>query len=749
MRLSRPARAAAGALLLAAVAILAAKGLVPAFNNSKGDFANYYTASKLVVQGRALHPAYDDFSWFQRQMDRVGIRNQVGGFIPHPPPTALVFLPLTLWGPVVAKNLWMLVNLALLAVCITLLSRIAQLDWIIAALIVFASGYGLLNNFLFGQLYLLLTASILTAVRLHQVGRPIAAGIALGLLIPVKYFGVFFAAYFALRGKWRIPIAAAATSLAVVVLSLALIDPQTWRVFLLETLPRHLQGEIQDPYAVAFQSWNSMFRRLFLFEATLSPSPLLDSPMLAAGGRSLATLSLLAGAVFVGHRIRSKDCSASGGGIPQRDRELFQLGWIPLAMLLLSPGGATYHFLMLSLSGACFISLLLAQGRPWHAGALWLLLAAVSLPHYMKLMPLAQGWTIPLAYSRLWLLLLLACFTAWVFRGSICWSLKKPAVALAALLVLSLSALSGFAASRQPRDDGARRLPISNPGYLRNLGLIAGHPDAVEGRLVFEYCELLSNRYAIYTGQGRRWTPEQGRNFFSPSLKADGRLLAESTDPAGAGIWLSPGPGRPARRIAAGAQPRWHPTRDAFAYVLDGEIWLYDLATGRRRLAAEDAAEESAPAWSPRGDAVYYAAQPESNRSALMRVAWPQDEDGAALTSPAAGTTSSAPSLEQGTVFSSDVTPSAQTLLQGGRIESPSLSPDGRWIVFTRTLDANSDIWAMDLHSRRLTRLTTHPSIDRDPAWDAANSRIVFVSDRDRGLGCTTLYWIPLPETMR
>jgi hypothetical protein len=71
------------------------KGVLPALLNSRGDFANYYTAARLVADGQPLEHAYRDFVWFQKQIDRYGISRQLGGFIPHPPATALVMLPLT------------------------------------------------------------------------------------------------------------------------------------------------------------------------------------------------------------------------------------------------------------------------------------------------------------------------------------------------------------------------------------------------------------------------------------------------------------------------------------------------------------------------------------------------------------------------------------------------------------------------------------------------------------------------------
>jgi TolB protein len=61
----------------------------------------------------------------------------------------------------------------------------------------------------------------------------------------------------------------------------------------------------------------------------------------------------------------------------------------------------------------------------------------------------------------------------------------------------------------------------------------------------------------------------------------------------------------------------------------------------------------------------------------------------------------------------------------------PAYSPDGRHIVFTSTGDdGNADIWQMNADGGDLTRLTTDPAFDHAPAFSPDGSAIVFASDR-------------------
>ena len=64
---------------------------------------------------------------------------------------------------------------------------------------------------------------------------------------------------------------------------------------------------------------------------------------------------------------------------------------------------------------------------------------------------------------------------------------------------------------------------------------------------------------------------------------------------------------------------------------------------------------------------------------------------------------------------------------------SPSWSPDGKRIAFTRAKDEhfNSDIYVMDTDGRNQQRLTNNPHDDGSPSWSPDGKRIVFSSKRD------------------
>jgi TolB protein len=65
-----------------------------------------------------------------------------------------------------------------------------------------------------------------------------------------------------------------------------------------------------------------------------------------------------------------------------------------------------------------------------------------------------------------------------------------------------------------------------------------------------------------------------------------------------------------------------------------------------------------------------------------------------------------------------------------GMTFAPRFSPDGNKVILSKAENGATNIFLLDLRTRRLTRLTDGNSIDTTPSYSPDGSRIVFNSDR-------------------
>lgn len=407
----RPAfliRLCKGMLLLVLAAYVLLRGVMPAFTAITDDFPEYFTSATIVRNGEDAAKLYDG-AWFREQTHRykVGSQQNPGEFKPYPPATALLLTPLTGFQPLTALRIVTVLNVLWLICAMLLVNRIFAWRAIDSALFILLAGWALHSGLRFGHPYILISTCCLLGYYLYQRRMLWLAGVSVGVFVPVKYYPVIVLAGFALHRQWRVVAGAGIAIAAVVLVSIGVLGWHVHQIFLLDVLFNHLAGHI-DPgpaFTAVFQSFDTLFSRLFIFDPERNPHPLVAAP-LAATVAIVSTKSVLV-LVAAAAVVKLARGAAANAIAPT-------IGILGVLMLLIAPGSGTYAFVLLWLPVALLIDYFLSQGARVPA---YLILAAyvlIGFIPYGHTYPFeGRGGLTVLAYPRLFLLLAMFVVTVY------------------------------------------------------------------------------------------------------------------------------------------------------------------------------------------------------------------------------------------------------------------------------------------------------------------------------------------------
>lgn len=330
-------------------------GIIPAWLNINSDFPNYYTSSRLLLEGNDLTNIYND-KWFQQQIYNYGIL-EAGKFSPFPPPTVFVMIPEALLNPISAKRVFLLLNLFVLLITGYLIKKISDFGYIGSFNIILLSGAGLVNNFLLGQFYLVLLLLILFGYINFIKKNELPAGFFWGIGAAVKYFPLIFTPILIFKKKWKTLGSLFTTFLLINIIALFIFGTGVYVQFFNEVFLSHLNGELssQSKYSVQFQSWNSLLRNIFAYDRVENSSPLINSIFLFNFFRIILYLLFPFASLLVIYRLRN-----------HKDFIPASITILSILVFVLSPASASYHILLLVLPVVLLLNLSLEK-NPYYS----------------------------------------------------------------------------------------------------------------------------------------------------------------------------------------------------------------------------------------------------------------------------------------------------------------------------------------------------------------------------------------------
>ena len=650
------------------------------------DFPNLYLSAQLAHQGYDTSRMYE-WIWQQREKDHRAIQVRVIGLIPVTPISTLVIWPLSAVPPLTAKRIWIVLNLMLLFPIGWFLHSMTGLGYRRIAL-AFALCFPLYRNLEFGQFYVLLLLLVTAACWAYLRGLDALAGSLVAIAAACKIFPILLFVLLLRRRAWRALAWGTITGLAAVALSVLVFGWNVHRTYLDEVLPWALHGEALPPYLLT-ASISGLLHLLFLPEPQWNPNPWHPSVLCYALLLPALQMLVLAPGILI---------------VDRKDRmpERIMLEWSALltATLAISTIPTLYNFVLMVLPTCVVSSILLRRQRYVLVAVILVTFIVIGLPVLAS--PRSMGLAILLYTSRLPLMMcVLVCiyWLLWIERPAKGSALDWSRLGWAAFMVatVAFSIRSTFLRESAVRQEYAFRLPVQPQGYLN------ADPQAVGAEV----------RYIAFTLDGYHLIPQEPTEESSADdlsfTSGSGQLWVERARDSGSVII----------NLRDKSAPRIDDARDPKISVDGKSLAFVREDHGRGRLIVRNALQSMTPvdvALTPTSLNVYEATFLSEGEYAFSAAA-----------------VGGAPQ-----VYLTDAT-HKNVALALGESRYPALSPDGRWLAYSRLEHGAWNLSLRDERTGATRRIGDVPCNQIEPSWDVDSKTLVYGTDCGRSLWFTAV----------
>jgi hypothetical protein len=461
------------------------------------------------------------------------------------------------------------------------------------------------------------------------------------------------------------------------------------------------------PY-VPSASISGVLHRLFLSEPQWNPHPWHYSPLWYALLLPVLQMLVLAPAILL---IRGEDDS--------RGRILLEWSALLTASLTISTIPALYNFVLMALPVCVLAAVLLRRRRYGWLAALLIVYFGIGFP-----MPSPHGmiWPailLPLLRLPLTLALLLGIYMLlWRDRRSMGtsrnWTRYAWAIALAVSVVFTM--ISTFHRELAVRQEYAYRLPLPAQGFLNASPQAAGTG--------VRYVAFTLEGYHLMTGgQNKVWADLAADPATDPSADSPDDLLFTS----------SFGNVRPEKILVERAS-------SPYSQIVD--------VRAPSRVLVDDARE---PMLSAGGQSLAFVRNDHGRGRLMVRRAFESDTASESALTPSSLNVYEASFLsereyafsavEHGRppqIYLNDAT-HVNAPLALGESRYPALSPDGRWMAYSRLDHGMWNLWLRDQSTGLTRRIADVPCNQIQPAWESDSKTLLYSTDCGRSLWFTAV----------
>lgn len=397
------------------------------------DFSNYYFAADFLTNG-----TFDSSIYFPHQFNldiaQLGQEHIYTSYAPHNPFLALFFSPLTLFSLGTAKLIFNILGLGLFLFSLNNLTKMYGIKPLYLVLIPILFFVPLRNNFLFGQMYLLLFFLLVEGFLAFKKERYVRMALFWGIAVLLKVIPIILFGMLLFKKKYRAILYFGLGCLALFLLSVWVSGIPVWEFYFKSVLPKSSNGEITTEFVQNYQSVFMLLKGYLIGDDAVFKTILFSFKL------------LILGLAFF---------------ITRKENDLFRIFsfWI-MASILLSPYGSTYTSILLLIP---FVFMVKSEPNfNWKLGAVLILFGLISnlpIQHFSSL-------ALPFSFPRLLLMiiLLIVLIGVMVKRSELRWivvgiiplcvgyffiqpnfkNVDKPLIADAPLLTYDFKAENGY-----------------------------------------------------------------------------------------------------------------------------------------------------------------------------------------------------------------------------------------------------------------------------------------------------------------
>ncbi len=478
----------------------------PSVQKINTDFPNYYVAANMYLDGKDLRTAYDNVA-FNRELLIYGIEGQIVSFVPYPPLTALLMLPIARLEPLTAKLYWNIFNLLMLAVSIFVIKKLVTLDIFSVGIIFFLSAYALANNFFFGQAYVLVLFCLVMFIYFMLKGRSLPAAVFLSLSIVLKFYTVFFIFLFIFKKEYRLLVFTIIVTGLLYIPAILLTGFELNYFYYTQIMTRLGDGWVGTVYAAEYQSFVSLLHRLFDSEPMFNPYPLVQSKLLFYVFKFTYIFTVLTLSIVYLKR--------------GAENLKMQIALFCTVCLLLLPLNASYQYVVLIPAVVFLVEYLMQQKKFYMAAAIVLVMALINSPVQVKLTALFKDSPFFIfAYVKLF-----GLFFLWIVNLRLLKPSAEPEYysrrmkkffANAGVHIVLLTAISYYL--NRPINDGAEFVQTGS-------SFLVSMPSASGGRVIWTEC--VNEKFVLRSNFGFTYDKE---NVFYPVFTDSMHIAFESIE---------------------------------------------------------------------------------------------------------------------------------------------------------------------------------------------------------------------------